>query len=130
MTQTEWVRDQLDAGRRLTPLDALRECGIMRLGARVWDLRQGGYPVEERLVEVGGGKRVAEYRRGETPAASTPDRGCRTCAFAIWPARLGIWGECQAVAWNADSRRAGRGGRAMRGSGAYCPAWKAKGEER
>ena len=54
----------MDAGRKLTPLDALRDFGCFRLGARIYDLKQEGYPVERRMVETDEGKRVAEYRRG------------------------------------------------------------------
>jgi hypothetical protein len=32
---------------------------IMRLGARIWDLRKEGYEIEERRVE---GTRYSEYR--------------------------------------------------------------------
>lgn len=66
LTQLEWVRQQLEAGRTLTPLDALRDYGIMRLGARVWDLIEGGMRVKSRMVERtnrrGQTVRVAEYR--------------------------------------------------------------------
>lgn len=62
--QTAQIRRALDAGRKLTPLDALRDFGCFRLGARIYDLKQSGYPVERRMVETDEGKRVAEYRRG------------------------------------------------------------------
>lgn len=65
LTQIEWVRQQLEAGRRVTPLDALNDYGIMRLGARVYDLIQAGMPVRGRMVERtnrrGQTVRVAEY---------------------------------------------------------------------
>lgn len=62
--QTAQIRRALDAGRKLTPLDAWRDFGCFRLGARIYDLKQEGYPVERRMVETDEGKRVAEYRRG------------------------------------------------------------------
>ena len=47
-------------GNSLTPLDALNQFGCFRLGARIWELRNEGYPVQMRLVEHNG-KRFAEY---------------------------------------------------------------------
>lgn len=47
-------------GNSLTPLDALNLFGCFRLGARIWELRNEGYPVKMRLVEHNG-KRFAEY---------------------------------------------------------------------
>lgn len=45
-TQLRWVAAQLKAGRRITPLEALSECGCFRLGARVYDLRKDGWEIE------------------------------------------------------------------------------------
>lgn len=61
MTQTEEIHAALKRGEKLTPLMALRKYGTMRLGARIWDLRQAGVRVQRKLVEVGDGKRVAQY---------------------------------------------------------------------
>jgi hypothetical protein len=65
MTQNEQVLDALRRGP-LTPLEALADFGIMRLGARVWELNQEGHRIETELVEVqcrGGRKtRVAKYQ--------------------------------------------------------------------
>lgn len=47
-------------GNSLTPLDALNLFGCFRLGARIWELRNEGYPVKMRLIEQNG-KRFAEY---------------------------------------------------------------------
>ncbi len=43
-TQNEWVLGQLQKGRRLTPKEAMDERGIMRLGARIYELRNNNYP--------------------------------------------------------------------------------------
>ena len=51
----------LRAGNTLTPLDALRLFGCLRLGARIWDLRQAGYPITEETVTLPNGKRVGRY---------------------------------------------------------------------
>lgn len=50
----------------ITPLEAERHIGCMRLGARIWDLRNDGYNIVSEIVEVetrnGGKARVARYR--------------------------------------------------------------------
>ena len=53
----------------ITPLDALRDLGIFRLGARIFDLRERGYMVTTEMVEVknrwGEFTRIAKYRLEE-----------------------------------------------------------------
>jgi len=65
MTDTEAQSKQilryLRAGHRITPLEALKKFRTLRLGARIYDLRQDGHKIQRRLVEVSEGKRVAEY---------------------------------------------------------------------
>ena len=51
----------LVSGQTLTPLDALELFGCLRLGARIWDLRQEGHRITSRLVQTETGKHVAEY---------------------------------------------------------------------
>lgn len=50
----------------ITPLDALREFGCMRLGARIWDLRRRGVEIVREDVETinrfGKPVRYAKYR--------------------------------------------------------------------
>ena len=45
----------------LTPMQALYAVGTMRLGARIYDLRQDGHQIKTDMVSVGD-KRVARYR--------------------------------------------------------------------
>lgn len=48
----------------ITPMQALREIGTMRLGARIYDLRRAGVPITKSLVTVrtrDGSARVARY---------------------------------------------------------------------
>jgi hypothetical protein len=45
----------------VTPLEALREVGTMRLGARVFDLRKAGHRIEREWVTTPGQSRVARY---------------------------------------------------------------------
>lgn len=60
-TQCGAILAALKAGRTLSPMEALREFGCFRLGARIWDLKQQGYPIE-RSWGTDGEKRWAEYR--------------------------------------------------------------------
>ncbi len=65
MTQNEWVFLQLAKGRKLTPFLAYDEYGITRLGARIFDLRQEGYPITAKTLTVVNRRQqichVAEY---------------------------------------------------------------------
>lgn len=65
MTQTKAIHQALKRGEKLTPLEALKKYGTLRLGARIWDLKQAGVRIKRELVEVGDGKRVARYSLGK-----------------------------------------------------------------
>lgn len=52
---------RLKAGKTITPLEALDLCGSLRLGARIFDLKADGYPIEKEIIEVAPGVRVAQY---------------------------------------------------------------------
>ena len=45
MTQSEKVLRHLRDYGSITPLTAMSEYGIMRLGARIYDLKRRGYPI-------------------------------------------------------------------------------------
>lgn len=45
-TQEKRIRKALEAGDAITPMDALNRFGCFRLGARIYDLRQQGLPIE------------------------------------------------------------------------------------
>lgn len=49
MTQTQKILRYLNECGSITPLDALREFGCMRLGARIYDLKRAGYDIESRI---------------------------------------------------------------------------------
>lgn len=49
MTQTERILNHLRECGSITPLDALKEYGCMRLGARIYDLKRAGYQIESRI---------------------------------------------------------------------------------
>lgn len=59
--QTKEILSALQAGEKLTPLDALNRFGCLRLGARIWDLKRQGFSIKSRTVKTHTGKRVSEY---------------------------------------------------------------------
>ena len=60
MSQAERILKHLKSGRKLTPLQALNLGMGLRLGARIRELREAGYPVKTAMVRRGK-SRVAEY---------------------------------------------------------------------
>lgn len=75
MTQCERVLDYLEKHETITPMEAINELGIMRLGARIWDLRHDGHNIRRKMVSAknrhGDNVVFAEYRliKGETADA-------------------------------------------------------------
>ena len=66
MTQKERIRKYLDDFGSITPLEALADLGVMRLGARIYDLRKKGYSItretEKSENRYGQPVRYARYR--------------------------------------------------------------------
>ena len=65
MSQKEQVLAYIETHGSITPLEAERHIGCLRLGARIWDLRRDGYSIIKETVEVvtrTGKARVARYR--------------------------------------------------------------------
>jgi hypothetical protein len=60
-TQAEKILEHLRNGQTITPLEALRKYGCLRLGARVWDLKQKGANIDTRIIKTETGAHVAEY---------------------------------------------------------------------
>ena len=67
MTQTEMLLMDLQRGQTVTPLQALKRYGCMRLSARVYDLRSEGMPVKSRPVKTKTGKMVSGYFLSRKP---------------------------------------------------------------
>ena len=69
MTQNERVMQYLREFGTITPLDALRDLGCMRLGARCHELRKQGVRITSEMIPVqnrwGETVRVAQYRLNE-----------------------------------------------------------------
>lgn len=62
-TQTQQIRAHLLRHNSITPLQALRKYGCLRLAARIWDLRKSGFSVVRHMVNRGG-KKFAKYVMG------------------------------------------------------------------
>lgn len=61
-SQKEQILDYLKQGRSLTPMDALKMFGCLRLGARIADIKEMGYLVHTEMVhDRRTGKRYASY---------------------------------------------------------------------
>jgi len=67
MTQKERIRKYLDDFGSITPLQAMADLGIMRLGARIWEMVRAGEPIitewETGQNRYGQATRYARYRR-------------------------------------------------------------------
>lgn len=76
-TQNDMVLEHLRAKGTITPMEAMNQYGIMRLGARIWDLKRDGHRITRRLVSGKNrfGLRVdfAEYRLEENNVKSDYD---------------------------------------------------------
>jgi len=60
-TQNEAILSYLKKGMSLTPMDALNFYGTFRLAARVYELKQDGWPIECERLDVGDNRRVGHY---------------------------------------------------------------------
>jgi len=62
ISQTNQILNYLQAGNVLTSLEALRKFNCLRLGARIYDLRQQGYVINSLMIKDDkSGKRYARY---------------------------------------------------------------------
>lgn len=51
-TQNARVLSHLQSGHQLTQFEAIRDLGILRLSARIWDLKNEGHKIESKNVTV------------------------------------------------------------------------------
>lgn len=49
MTQEQMIIRHIKKFGSITPVQAMKEYGIMRLSARIWDLKDKGYPIETKI---------------------------------------------------------------------------------
>lgn len=61
-SQNKMLKSLLDKKHHISSLYALNKIGTMRLAARIYDIKQEGYPVDKYVREVNG-KRVTYYYR-------------------------------------------------------------------
>ena len=61
------VLEYLKRHGSITPMDALREFGCYRLGARIYDLRREGVKIRTRLVEQQNKPTLMRRLKGEKP---------------------------------------------------------------
>lgn len=61
MSQTHQILKHLKTGNTITPLEALDKFNVMRLGARINDLRNLGHNIITETVHAGN-KHYARYR--------------------------------------------------------------------
>ena len=62
MKQTDAVYAYMEQHGSIDPLRAFTDLGILRLGARIWDLKAAGVPIRREIrTNPETGKRWAEY---------------------------------------------------------------------
>ena len=67
-TQKELIREYLERGNSLTPMDALELFGCFRLATRIFELKREGLDIVTDMVEnKATGKRYASYRLVPAP---------------------------------------------------------------
>lgn len=64
MTQCDMILRYMQETGSITPWEAMREFGCMRLGARIWDLKKRGFEIQTEMVTDQNryGKRVSFAR--------------------------------------------------------------------
>jgi len=60
MSQTQAIKQHLESGQAITPLEALQQYGCLRLAARISDLRDQGMNIRTDIIELND-KRFAKY---------------------------------------------------------------------
>lgn len=61
-SQNAMIREYLEAGHSITPIDALNMFGCFRLGARIADLKKQGMDIRTEIVhDDANGKHWAKY---------------------------------------------------------------------
>jgi hypothetical protein len=61
-TQNTLIRNYLENGNSITPLDALNLFGCFRLSARIYDLKRQGMVIQRNMI-TSNGKTFASYRK-------------------------------------------------------------------
>lgn len=61
-SQRQKILSWLQEGHTLTPVQALNLFGCNRLAARIYNLRELGYPIDSEIIKVDDNTYVARYR--------------------------------------------------------------------
>ena len=61
MSQNEKILKHLLSGCSISGLEALQHYGCFRLAARIYDLRQQGWDIEDDAIDMPNGARIATY---------------------------------------------------------------------
>ena len=61
------ILNHLTSGKTITAMEALREYGCFRLGARIYDLRKKGFFIASELIILPNKKQVARYTLNKIP---------------------------------------------------------------
>ena len=59
--QNAQILSHLKSGKEITPMEALNEYGCFRLAARVFELRDSGWPIECERRTIENGKVIGVY---------------------------------------------------------------------
>ena len=73
-TQKELIREYLERGNSLTPMDALELFGCFRLATRIFELKREGMDIVTEMVET-------RPRASDTPVIASCPRWCATTRF-------------------------------------------------
>lgn len=75
-SQNAMIREYLEAGHSITPIDALNMFGCFRLGARIADLKKQGMDIRTEIVhDDANGKHWAKYYLAVRPALDISSSG-------------------------------------------------------
>ena len=78
MTQNEMVLTYIEQNGSIDPLRAFTDLGIMRLAARISDLKRSGHDIvtemKTRTMPNGTVKSWAEYKKSRSPVDQTGER--------------------------------------------------------
>lgn len=72
-SQTLQVYEYIGKHGSITPLEALEHIGCFRLGARIWELKDMGFPVTGTMVTENG-KRFKRYYMKSRSESANPER--------------------------------------------------------
>jgi hypothetical protein len=61
-TQKEAILEHLLTGSELTPMDALRYFGTMKLASRCSELKKECFPIQSTWITLENGKKVKSYK--------------------------------------------------------------------